>query len=511
VTRTVAAGAAALALALGAAACGGEDDGGAEVPASASLVPTDAPVFGEATVRPEGDEAEAAESALSKLLNTDDPGGFLVEQLDNLLAEDDAGISYSEDIEPWLGENAGIFFSTFADEPDGAAVVEVTDEAAAQATVDKIERSEGSRGTEESYEGVDYTLYEGDSAVGFVDSFLVAGTEAGFRAAVDASRGESLADDDMYADELATAPDDSLATLYANVPAVLDRLVEDGEITQRQRTETEERLGAPVQGPALAAFTADEDNVALQVAGRAGDIPEPEESPLLRELPADSWVAFGVDDLGEHLGDSFEDLEFSSGVAQLDVDEATEALLGTRLSELTSWVGDVGAYASGTSIFGLGTALELETTDEQASEDTLDDLQRSLLRNRSLNIEPLEGGEPGFTISPSDAPVQIVVVQREGRVIAGLGEKSIDAVLEPDETLGDSEAFGAAADALGDDFAGSFFLDFEPMLELIDSVGADDDPDFQSARPYLDHLDYVVTGQRREDDRNVMRLVLGLR
>jgi hypothetical protein len=510
VTRALAAGAAALAIALGAAACGGDDEG-ADVPASASLAPADAPVFGEATVRPEGDEAEAAESALSKLLNTDDPGGFLVEQIDTQLTEDDTGITYSEDIEPWLGQEAGLFFTTFADEPDGAAVVEVTDEAAAQATVEKVEQAEGSRGTDESYEGVDYTVYEGDSAVGFVDSFLVAGTEAGFRDAVDASNGESLADDDTYADEIATAPDDSLATLYADVPSVLDRLVEDGEITDRQRQETTERVGAPLQGPALAALTAAEDNLAFQVAGQAGDTPEPEESPFLREVPADSWLAFGVDNVGEHLGDSLQDLEVSNGYAQIDIDEATEELLGTGLSELTSWIGDVGGYASGTSIFGLGTALELETTDEDASASMLDSLQRSLSQIRSLRIEPLEGDEPGFTVSPSDAPVQIVVVQREGRVVAGLGEKSIDAVLEPDETLDSSDAFGSATDALGDDFAASFFLDFEPMLELFESVGADDDPDFQSAQPYLDHLDYVVTGQRREGDRNVMRLVLGLR
>ncbi|HSJ17267.1 MAG TPA: DUF3352 domain-containing protein [Solirubrobacterales bacterium] len=508
-TRTVAAGGAALALALGTAACGG-DDGRAEVPASASLAPADSPVFAEATVRPEGDQAEAADSALSKLLNTDDPGAFLVEQLDNALQEDESGIAYSEDVEPWLGENAGLFFTTFADEPDGAAVLEVTDQGAAEAAVDKIERSEGSPGTDEFYEGVEYTRYEEDSAVGFVDSFLVAGTEAGFRASVDASGGEALADDDAYTEELGTAPDDTLATLYANVPAVLDRLVEDGEISERQRQETEERVGAPVQGPALATLTAAEDDVAVQVAAAAGDTPEPEESPLLRELPADSWLAFGVDDLGEHLSDSFESLELSGGATRFDLDEATEELLGLRLSELTSWIGDVGGYASGTSIFGLGTALELETTDEESSAATLDSLRRSLSRIRSLRIEPLDG-DSGFTVSPSDAPVQIAVVQREGRVVAGLGEKSIDAVLEPDETLDGSDAFGSATNALGDDFAASFFLDFEPMLELFESTGANDDPGFQSAKPYLDPLDYVVTGQGREDDQSVMRLVLGLR
>jgi Protein of unknown function (DUF3352) len=510
VRRSVAAGAVALVLAIGAAACGDDDDE-TQVPASASLAPADAPVFAEATVRPEGDQADAADSALSKLLNTDDPGGFLVEQLDTALQEDDAGITYSEDIQPWLGENAGIFFTSFADEPDGAAVIEVTDEAAAQATVDKIEQTEASRGTDESYGGADYKRYEGDSAVGFVDSFLVAGTEDGLRAAVDASGGDSLADDSTYTDELATAPDDTLATVYANVPAVLDAVVEAGEITGDQRSQFEDQVGAPVEGPALAALTVAEDNLAVQVAAQAGDTPEPEESPLLRELPADSWVAFAGNDFGETLRGAFEQQGVTSVPGFDEFDTQLRDLLGVDLEGLTSWIGDVGGYASGTSIFGLGTALELETTDEAQSSDALAGLERALSRNRSLQIEPLGGNEPGFTVTPPDAPVQIVVVQRDGRVVAGLGERSVDAVLEPDETLGDSDTFGSAVGALGDGYAASFFLDFEPMLELIRNVGADDDPDFASAQPYLDHLDYVVTGQRREDDHNVMRLVLGLR
>jgi hypothetical protein len=385
----------------------------------------------------------------------------------------------------------------------------VSDQSAGQATIDKAEAASESRLAERSYQGVDYRADE-DGAIGFVDDFLVAGTEEGFRDAVDASQGSSLADDDAFRGELDAAPEDSLATVYADVPTLLDRLIDAGEISAEDLAGVEEQVGDVVREPAIATLTAAEDNIAVQLATGAGETPEPQESPLLRELPADAWLAFGVDGLGEQISDSFENFEFSgSGSKQLD--EATETLLGTGLSELTSWIGDVGGYASGTSVFGLGTALELETTDEDASEATLDDLERTLGEIRSLRIEPLDGDEPGFTISPSDAPVQIVVAQREGRVVAGLGEKSIDAVLEPDDSLGDSDAFGSAADALGDDYAASFFLDFEPMLELIESVGADDDPDFQSAKPYLDHLDYVVAGQRRDGDRNVMRLVLGLR
>ena len=50
----------------------------------------------------------------------------------------------------------------------------------------------------------------------------------------------------------------------------------------------------------------------------------------------------------------------------------------------------------GTSLFGLGGALVLETSDEQASAQTLDQLQRALGNDPAVSVEPLtEAGEQG--------------------------------------------------------------------------------------------------------------------
>jgi hypothetical protein len=501
----VAAGAAALALAFGAAACGG-DDGGAEAPASASLAPADAPVFAEATVRPQGDQAESAESALSKLLNTDEPGGFIVEQIDNLLADEDLDLSYSEDIEPWLGESAGIFFTSFGDEPDGAAVVEVTDEAAAQAAIDKLREAEGSRATDQSYEGVDYQLDDDDTATGFVEGFLVLGTERGFRAAVDASRGESLAEEPEFRDRLEGASGDSLATVYAHVPSLLGARVDAGELDARSRASFEAEAGAIAEGPALASIGAESDALELQTVTASGELSS-EQSELLPDLPADSWFAFAIPRFGDYLGQAID----AQGGRASTLDADVRALLGLDLDQLVGWIGDVGGYAAGTSIFGIGGALVLETTDEAASTKALGGIARTLARDRSLEIRPSEGGDPGFTINPSDAPIQIVVTQREGRVIAGLGERSVDDALGSEQTLGDSDAYSSAVETLGPEYSPALFLDFAPLLELLDSVGADEDADLRSAMPYLDHLEYLVSGWRTDGDQDVSRTVLGLR
>jgi hypothetical protein len=80
-------------------ACGGSPDPGNPVEA----VPAGAFVYWEATVRPEGAAGESARALLRRLLGEDDPG----RAIDDLLEDDGSGATFSEDVEPWLGERIG--------------------------------------------------------------------------------------------------------------------------------------------------------------------------------------------------------------------------------------------------------------------------------------------------------------------------------------------------------------------------------------------------------------------
>jgi hypothetical protein len=181
-------------------------------------------------------------------------------------------------------------------------------------------------------------------------------------------------------------------------------------------------------------------------------------------------------------------------------------------SQVTRWAGDIGGFVGGTSLFGLSGALVLETSDEQASAQTLDQLQRALGNDPALSVEPLtEPGEHGFSLTPAGVPIQFQVAQRGDKVVAGLAD-SVNDVFSPSSTLDDSDAFNSAAEALGEDFAPITFIDFVPLFQLVDSFPqAQSDPDYRSAKPYLDHLDYLVLGGRRDQDRAEVRMVLGLR
>ena len=66
------------------------------------MAPADAPFYGEAVVRPEGDMLENFNSTIAKLTGTEDPGALITAGASTASSSED-GLSYAEDIEPWLG------------------------------------------------------------------------------------------------------------------------------------------------------------------------------------------------------------------------------------------------------------------------------------------------------------------------------------------------------------------------------------------------------------------------
>ena len=218
------------------------------------------------------------------------------------------------------------------------------------------------------------------------------------------------------------------------------------------------------------------------------------------------WLAFAVTDAGQAYGRVLDRIRADAG-------SALGGGLGFDLvNQVTRWAGDIGGFAGGTSLFGLSGALVLETSDEQASARTLDQLQRMLGNDPAVSVEPLtDAGEHGFSLDPAGAPISFQVVQRGDKVVAGLAD-SVSDVFSPSSTLGDSDVFNSAADALGEDFAPVTFVDFVPLFQLVGGFPqVRSDPDYQSAKPYLDHLDYLVLGARGDQDRAEVRMVLGLR
>ncbi|MCB0865985.1 MAG: DUF3352 domain-containing protein [Solirubrobacterales bacterium] len=518
-----------LAIALFAAACGSDDEPESG-PDPIAMVPADAPFYMEMVVRPEGELKDNLESAVGKLTGEDDPGAQIIDGLNSSLAED-TDLNYEDDIKPWLGSRAGVFVSGFqfdTEQPDAALVVATTDSDAAQGFVDSTLEESGDTTSDETYEGVSYKLDSEDgTAIGVDNDFLIVGTEQAFKAAVDAGSGDSLADNGDATAALDEAPDDSVFSMYADGAAITDLIKSSPDLSAQESKQLDEAFAQIPDGPVEAWGTVTDSSFSVE-----GSAPTPDDAPaatdLITTFPADSWFATASTDVGEQITTQLQ--QFQKGfeaslkqaksqlppgvdASQFDPFNQIEKKTGLNLEKDLGWIGDAGAFFEGTSVLGVGAGVVAESNDDKAATAALDKLQASLEKNRSLRrqaeIAPNSKGD-GFTVSAPPFTAEFAV--RDGKAVMAAGSENVDSVLDPDETLADSDRFSAATGNLADGATPTFFLDMPSLLALIESQqGATDDPDYAQAAPYLHAIDYMVAGTGTSGDRTVGSFVLGVK
>jgi hypothetical protein len=477
------------------AGCGGDEEAAS---GAVELVPAGAVVYAEATLDPEGDQEEAIRSILAKFPGGGNAGDKLKELIEKGLRESDAPITYRDDIEPWLGDEAALFVSGSQNGQLQAAagLIATDDEEAAQDALDKSAEGE-TKG--QTYKDVEYMVDESGDAGAVFDGFVVLGTEAGVKAAIDASNGDSkLSDDERYQDTIDAASEDRLGFLYVNMPELARFARESGAGT------FPESFQKFFKEPFVATADADEDGVTFEAT-----IPEEvartfaflgQGSDLLDELPADSWLALAQSDLGAAL-DYY--VEAFAGVAggRDAIEQQFRAATGLDLEQdVLSWMGDFAVFVRGSTVPELGGALLVETSDEAKSARFLDAIER-LARTQAesgIRITPREGG---FTVSIPNVPQGIHAFQANGRVIFAYGDGAAEDAAGGGggATLGSDDDFTAARDSLGD-YEVSFYVLLQPIFDLVDSTGAADDADWQDAKPYLEPLRALISGTSGDGD-----------
>ena len=480
----------AIAVATG---CG---NGGSSASGAASLAPADAVVYGEATLDPSDDQQAAIDALIEKFPGQGSAGELIRGLLEKAFSESDTGLSYSKDIEPWLGDRAGFFVASLTSGADSSAalLVATDDEDKARDAIEKAAKANA--GKARSYEGHDYQAIAGGAA-GVVDGWVVLGSESGFKAAVDtAEGGAQIEDDDAYTKALDDAPEERLGFVYFNTPAFVKQL---------QKTGPGASLGPFAdlfKDPVLATFNATEQGVRLEAT-----LPESLSSafPILGEsggraadLPADSWLAIAQPDLGKTISyfvDAFGGLAGGRDMLAQQLKAAT----GLDLDEdVISWMGDWSLFVRGESVAELNGALIVETSDEAASARFIDAVARLARKANDARVTDTNGG---VTVSSPDVPEPIHLFQRDGKVVLAYGAAAAADALDPGEKLGDSQAYKDAQEALGGDYDLSFYLGFEPIFALVDSTGAGDDEGWQKVKPYLEPLGALVVGAQKDGDK----------
>jgi hypothetical protein len=515
-----AAAAAILGLCLALPGCGDEEADGL-----AALVPPDTPFYAEAAIRPSGERLEAVEAITEKVAGIDDPGARIVDEFDAALADDDADFTYAADIEPWLGETAAVYVRSLDRSEvggalaDAAAIIDTTDPDAAVEAVQKAAESGDTRLETLSYEDVDYLLdREGDSAVGAVGDRLVVGTEAAFKAAVDASEGESLAQSDQFSEEVGSLGDDELAAVWMDLGTMLDAAAQGEDVDGAEIDAARAALGPVLEEPVTLSLGASPDAVSLDVSS-AGEAGVSGDADALGALPADAWLGLAIEDAGAGLREAVSavgSLGGELGDPRLDVEAVTESLrqqTGLDLdSDILAWVGDAALYVAGTSPADISVGAIVGTDDADRSLSAIEAFG-SLVEaaaGRPAGPPRLEGADGGFAaLAPTGQGIE--VAQRGDQVVAAVGGANPAAdALDPSAQLADDGDFDAATSALGGDFTPTVYLSLQPALEVAESGGSGLDPDFQAARPYLDAFTWLALGTTSADGRTRSRSVLGV-
>lgn len=227
---------------LALAGCGSSSSPGSSAD-PASVIPASAPLYLGAVVRPSGSLKAGATSVATTLTHQPDPYMRLASVLQ---APGTPPLTYSHDLAPWLGTNAGIFLSSlstsvatttqlqqllgevlqggasstpsawpFASGVQGAIVLDTSDSSKAASFISTEAGHAGAHPA--SYRGVDYQATSSGEAFGVVDRLAVLGTVTGLHGVIDASLGgPSLVHAADYSTLLASAPSGTLAHVYSN-------------------------------------------------------------------------------------------------------------------------------------------------------------------------------------------------------------------------------------------------------------------------------------------------------
>lgn len=532
VPSILATGLAALAL----SACGGgSDDSGDD--GLAKYAPADAPVFIEGAVQPDSDVAANVDSISEKIAGVN-LGEMIKDQIN---ASNESDVDFETDVQPWLGENAGIFVqfdptalssdaglselasSDSMSSEDAVAelsgddseafglIVETTDTDAAQAFVDKQAESEGGA-KEGEYEGFSYKVAADDgSTVGIVDDNVVIGSsEEEFKAAVDASKGDNLADTDMFSDLSGHAADGALATIYSANDPYLQALKKEGFDLGGLYS----ALGIELEGSGTVASLVPEANeISVQGYSNAqSDLTSGDPSAVIETFPSNTIFATGSGDVGPNATKIMDALN-KEGIPGLlepgQVDKfINEASGQIDITGIVESLDTVAFFVNGNSEKTIGGALVATSSDIKPIESSLRGISSLIGLAGDASVQPLPGGVAGFRVFTKDLPGRPIVVGVKGdRMVIGVGMRaSLNALTGGGQTLADSAAY-KAADASTPDDGLDMFADPANIAKLVTNAGGGD-PDAKQIASVLRKFQYAAAGS--SDSEGSFEFNLGL-
>ncbi|HEU4462566.1 MAG TPA: DUF3352 domain-containing protein [Solirubrobacterales bacterium] len=507
----------ALLAALFVAGCGDSDDGGGDGADPASVAPAAAPVFIDATIRPEGETKTNIEALAQKIAGVDDLGELIVEELESSASDDGEELDFEKEIEPWLGDEAGIFLQEYEDddfEGYGAAIQASDEEEARDFVNEKIE-ADDEEVTDGSYEGVDFKVEEDETTIGVFDGLVAfAQNEAIFKEMVDASNGENLAEAETYAEATDELPADSAADVFVDIGALIEQA--GGEIDDESQLFLDALGIEPDEATAVASVVPGSDHVEIDFSTNISgeNPPSGDASELLGSLPGTAVGALASAEFGKRFNEGIDQIDEEGIPGSVPPNQLKKTLkeAGIDLEAIAGSIGDVGLYVTGNSEKTLAGALVMETESDSEAQNTVANVGLFLRKAGISGVTKINGEASGFSIrSPEFGRQPVVVVAKGSRIAIGYGLASVaSAFQESGKTLADNAAYKDATGILGGTPI-AMFVNGASALNLASALMPAGDEGFEEAKPYLQKIAYLALGSEASDDLATAKLIVGLK
>jgi hypothetical protein len=500
------------------AGCGG-GGGGDSSSDPATLAPPKSPLFIEAALQPEGALRTNIESLAKSIGGIDDLGGLIVSEIESSASSSGESFDYAKEVEPWLGEKGGLFLREY----DGndfkryGIAIQSTDAGATQDFIDKQAEESDEVPKKGSYEGIDYEVQSEDgTTIGVIGDFLVVAEDtATFKQMVDASSGESLADEETYAGTVDAAPSGSFADVFVDIGGLIDQA--GGTIDPEAKQFLDSAGIDPEEATAVASLIPGSDQVEIDFSSDlSGDNPPSgDASQLLGSLPAGSFVALAAADFGDRLKEAIDQIDAKGIPGQIPAGKFKSTLkeAGIDIEKIASSVGDLGVFAEGSGESSLGGAAVLATTNAKEATNTVSNIGLLLRSAGTPGVTAISGKASGFSIRSAElGPKPLVITARGERIAIAYGLPAATKALATSsgQTLADSPTYKQAVSALGGTPI-SAFVDGPAALKLAAVlIPPAEQEGFLEAKPYLDKIEYLAIGSGSSGELATAKLIAGI-
>lgn len=435
--------------------------------------------------------------------------------------DDELGVTWEDDIQPWLGSEVGIGIADLEVAMDSGEVAFVAAAAtrntkASDRFIEKIveyfDDDDYFDVQDEEYQGVEYWVAQPDSdwdmpvILGTVGKFVVLTTdEDAMEDVIDAQnrRIDTLDQVDQFQDLSSALPSGAVLYTYVDLKDIMDPVVDE------MRDEAERELGLALPDYMLDVLDAVEtvgyslslDNEGIQLdmalTFDPDDMPrevldgmssEPTANQVLQRIPADALGFFSGQNLAggwESLYDTLLDLEDAEQMLEDFGDE-----VGIDITEdLFDWLSGEFAVAvieaRGIEDIPVGGIAVMQVDDESEAADTLESFVDALEEygDVELDQEDYDGVEMQLLIDPYSEEVILGYGFKDKHLLIGIFEDSLEEVASRDlEPISSDPTFRAVQKHLPRGTSGYYYVNVENVLDVVtdamDDWSRDDYEDF---------------------------------